>query len=156
MSEFAEDKAKKVNKRNWVSLVPYGLNEQHPNNYRDIVDAVWENRDNLSYAMRILRDGCCDGCSLGTSGMHDWTMKGIHLCAVRLQLLRLNTMPAMDARQLEDVGRMRSYNEKRLRKLGRLPVPMVALSAAVDGAWQIRALVSTWLVPMNRATFWCA
>ena len=86
MSEFAEDKAKKINKRNWVSLVPYGLNEQHPNNYRDIVDAVWENRDNLSYAMRILRDGCCDGCSLGTSGMHDWTMKGIHLCAVRLQL----------------------------------------------------------------------
>lgn len=125
MSEFAEDKAKKVNKRNWVSLVPYGLNEQHPNNYRDIVDAVWENRDNLGYAMRILRDGCCDGCSLGTSGMHDWTMKGIHLCAVRLQLLRLNTMPAMDARQLEDVGRLRNCNEKKLRKLGRLPVPMV-------------------------------
>ena len=98
MSEFAEDKAKKVNKRNWVSLVPYGLNEQHPNNYRDILDSVWENRDNLGYAFRILRDGCCDGCSLGTSGMHDWTMRGIHLCAVRLQLLRLNTMPAMDWR----------------------------------------------------------
>ncbi len=67
MSEFAEDKAKKVNKRNWVSLVPYGVNQQHPNNYRDILDSVWENRDNLDYAFRILRDGCCDGCSLGTS-----------------------------------------------------------------------------------------
>jgi molybdopterin-dependent oxidoreductase alpha subunit len=125
MSEFAEDKAKAVNKRNWVSLVPYGLNEQHPNNYRDIVDSVWENRDNLGYALRILRDGCCDGCSLGTSGMRDWTMKGIHLCAVRLQLLRLNTMPAMDARQFEDAGRLRRFSEKQLRKLGRLPLPMV-------------------------------
>ncbi len=83
-------------KRNWVSLVPYGLNQQHPNAYKDILDTLWENRDNLGYAWRILSDGCCDGCSLGTSGMHDWTMKGIHLCAVRLQLLRLNTMPAMD------------------------------------------------------------
>src|ERR1039458_2038528 len=85
MAEFADDKARKVSKRNWVSLVPYGLNQQHPNNYRDILESVWENRDNLGYALRILQDGCCDGCSLGTSGMHDWTMKGIHLCAVRLQ-----------------------------------------------------------------------
>ncbi len=125
MSEFAEDKAKKVNKRNWVSLVPYGINQQHPNNYRDILDSVWENRDNLDYAFRILRDGCCDGCSLGTSGMHDWTMKGIHLCAVRLQLLRLNTMPAMDARRFEDAGQLRGLSERQLRKLGRLPMPMV-------------------------------
>ena len=84
------------NGRNWVSLIPYGLNEQHPNNYKDIVDAMWENRDNLNYAWKVLKDGCCDGCSLGTTGMHDWTMKGVHLCAVRLQLLRFNTMPAMD------------------------------------------------------------
>ena len=83
------------NKR--VSLVPYGLNEQHPNHYKDILKVVWDNRDRLPYALRILRDGCCDGCSLGTSGMHDWTMDGIHLCNLRLQLLRLNTMPAMDA-----------------------------------------------------------
>src|SRR6185437_3184868 len=68
---------------------------------------------------------CCDGCSLGTSGMHDWTMKGIHLCAVRLQLLRLNTMPAMDSHLLEDVAPLREMSEKKLRKLGRLAVPMV-------------------------------
>lgn len=66
--------------RNWVSLIPFGLHQQHPNNYKDILDAVWENRDSLGYAYRILRDGCCDGCSLGTSGMHDWTMKDLHLC----------------------------------------------------------------------------
>lgn len=55
--------------RNWVSLVPYGLDEQHPNAYRDIAETAWENRDNLGYAWRILNDGCCDGCALGTSGI---------------------------------------------------------------------------------------
>jgi molybdopterin-dependent oxidoreductase alpha subunit len=108
-----------------VSLVPYGLNEQHPNHYKDILKVVWENRDHLGYAFRILRDGCCDGCSLGTSGMHDWTMDGIHLCNLRLQLLRLNTMPAMDASILEDVAAVRGMTEKQLRKLGRLPYPMI-------------------------------
>jgi molybdopterin-dependent oxidoreductase alpha subunit len=113
------------NHRQWVSLIPYGLNEQHPNAYKEIADTIWENRDNLGYAYRILRDGCCDGCSLGTSGMHDWTMKGIHLCAVRLQLLRLNTMPAMDWHALEDVAALRRMSNGRLRKLGRLAVPMM-------------------------------
>ena len=62
MAELAEEKARRVGKRNWVSLVPYGLNEQHPNNYKDILQCAWENRDNLPYAFRILNDGCCDGC----------------------------------------------------------------------------------------------
>jgi molybdopterin-dependent oxidoreductase alpha subunit len=111
--------------KQYVSLVPYGLNQQHPNAYLDMVETAWENRDNLAYAWRILRDGCCDGCALGTTGMRDWTMKGIHLCAVRLRLLRLNTMPAMDWRVLEDVAPLRDLSEKKLRKLGRLAVPMV-------------------------------
>ena len=111
--------------RNWVSLIPYGLNEQHPNAYKDIADTVWENRDNLGYAWRILTDGCCDGCSLGTSGIHDWTMKGVHLCALRLKLLRLNTMPAMDWQLLEDVSRVEKFRNRQLQKLGRLAVPMV-------------------------------
>lgn len=111
--------------RQWVSLIPYGVTEQHPNAYKDIASTIWENRDNLGYAWRILNNGCCDGCSLGTMGMRDWTMKGVHLCAVRLQLLRLNTMPAMDWRKLEDVDRLRGLSEKQLRKLGRLAVPMI-------------------------------
>ncbi len=109
----------------WVSLVPYGLNQRHPNAYKDILQTLWENRDNLGYAYRILRDGCCDGCSLGTTGMRDWTMEGIHLCAVRLQLLRLNTMPAMDWRALEDVAALRRVPGRELRRLGRLAIPMV-------------------------------
>ena len=112
-------------KRRWVSVVPYGLHQQHPNAYKDILATIWENRDNLRYAYRILRDGCCDGCSLGTSGMRDWTMEGIHLCAVRLSLLRLNSMPAMDWRALADVSALRKLSGRQLRKLGRLAVPMV-------------------------------
>jgi molybdopterin-dependent oxidoreductase alpha subunit len=112
-------------RRQWVSLIPYGLTEQHPNAYKDIAAVLWENRDNLGYAWRILNHGCCDGCSLGTKGMRDWTMKGVHLCAVRLQLLRLNTMPAMDWRTLENVDSLRQMSEKQLRKLGRLAVPMI-------------------------------
>jgi molybdopterin-dependent oxidoreductase alpha subunit len=112
-------------KRNWVGLVPYGLDEQHPNAYKDMLGTLWENRDSLGYAWRILNDGCCDGCALGTTGMRDWTMKGIHLCAVRLHLLRLNTMPGMDWRVLEDVTALKGRSEKQLRKLGRLAVPMI-------------------------------
>jgi molybdopterin-dependent oxidoreductase alpha subunit len=125
MAESVNPRESRGLKRNWVSLVPYGLNEQHPNNYKDILQSVWENRDNLGYAFRILNDGCCDGCSLGTSGMHDWTMKGIHLCSVRLQLLRLNTMPAMDAHLFADAAALGNLSERELRKLGRLPAPMV-------------------------------
>src|SRR5690349_8627277 len=121
----AEAKAKGWNRNDWVSLVPYGLNEAHPNAYKDILKCVSENRDNLGYALRILRNGCCDGCSLGTTGMRDWTMKGVHLCNIRLELLRLNTMGAMDWRVLEDVETLRDKNEKELRHLGRLAVPMV-------------------------------
>ena len=126
MKDHAEAKAGRgIDRRHWVSIVPYGLNEQHPNSYKEILDSLWENRDNLLYAYRILRDGCCDGCSLGTSGMRDWTMQGIHLCAVRLKLLRLNTMPDMDWRLLENVSFLQHQSEYELRNLGRLPVPMV-------------------------------
>ena len=113
------------NRRQWVSIVPLGLNHQHPRAFRGMLNTAWENRDNLAYAWRILRDGCCDGCALGTTGMHDWTLDSIHLCYVRLQLLRLNTMPAMDWRLLEDAAALRRMSGRKLRKLGRLSVPMV-------------------------------
>lgn len=111
--------------KNWVGLAPYGVGQQHPNNYADIFHAIGENSDNLGYAYRILSNGCCDGCSLGTTGMHDWTIDGIHLCAVRLELLRFNTMGAMDASLLEDVTALKDKKEADLRKLGRLPYPMI-------------------------------
>src|SRR3989440_8138725 len=91
--------------------------------------------DQISYAVfclkkkvftwRILRDGVCDGCALGTSGLRDFTMEGIHLCTVRLDLLPLNTMGPLRVRRLEDVKELRSKSSKELRELGRLPYPMV-------------------------------
>jgi molybdopterin-dependent oxidoreductase alpha subunit len=113
------------NRAKLVSLVPYGLNQQHPNHFVEMAKVAWDNRDQLGYALRILRNGCCDGCALGTTGMRDWTMKGIHLCNVRLALLRLNTMPALDYRLLENLETLQSHSEQELRKLGRLPYPML-------------------------------
>ena len=81
---------------NWASWKPFGIGEQRPNNYKEVFRTVWENRDNAGYAWRILRDGVCDGCALGTKGLHDWTIDGVHLCNVRLRLLRLNTMGPLD------------------------------------------------------------
>jgi molybdopterin-dependent oxidoreductase alpha subunit len=109
----------------WASLRPFGIGEQRPNNYREIWHAFSENRDQLGYAWRILKQGCCDGCALGTNGMGDWTLRGIHLCNIRLRLLRLNTMPALDARALRNVGALRGARGEQLRAMGRLPVPMV-------------------------------
>jgi molybdopterin-dependent oxidoreductase alpha subunit len=109
----------------WVSLKPFGIGESKPNNYGSIVDAVAENRDNLAYAWRILNHGVCDGCALGTTGMADWTLDQVHLCNVRLRLLRLNTAPPMDAALLADVKRLEGKRNTELHKLGRLPYPML-------------------------------
>jgi molybdopterin-dependent oxidoreductase alpha subunit len=118
-------KLRGFNSATWVSLVPNGLGHVKPNHYWEIVRTIWENRDNLGTAWRILRDGVCDGCALGTTGLRDFTMDGIHLCTVRLNLLRLNTMPPLDLRHLDDVSRLRSLNSRQLRALGRLPYPML-------------------------------
>jgi molybdopterin-dependent oxidoreductase alpha subunit len=109
----------------WASKVPFGLGEQRPNNYLEIWKAIRENSDNLSYALRILNHGVCDGCSLGTKGMRDWTLDEIHLCNIRLRLLRLNTMPAIDSTLLRDVSGLRGKSSTELRGLGRLAHPMV-------------------------------
>jgi len=109
----------------WASLKPFGFGEQHLNNFWEVFRAVWENRDKLDYAYRILNNGVCDGCSLGTSGMHDWTITGTHLCNIRLRLLRLNTMPQLDVERLADAGALQAKRSRDLRALGRLPYPMV-------------------------------
>ena len=79
----------------WVGWKPYGIGETRPNAYKEIVRTIWQNRRNLPYAWRILRKGVCDGCALGVAGFHDWTIDGVHLCMTRLNLLRLNTLPAI-------------------------------------------------------------
>ncbi|MFQ5695069.1 MAG: molybdopterin-dependent oxidoreductase, partial [Terriglobia bacterium] len=108
-----------------ASWRPFGLGLTKPRHYRDMLRVVWENRDSPRYAWRILRHGVCDGCSLGTTGLRDHTLRGVHLCMVRLKMLRLNTMPALDHRRLEDLDSLRGLSNKELRRLGRLAYPMV-------------------------------
>jgi molybdopterin-dependent oxidoreductase alpha subunit len=124
---MAEDKKKSKgwDRSTWVSLSPNGLGHTKPNHYGEMIKVVWQNRDQLGYAWRVLSKGVCDGCALGVAGFHDWTMKGPHLCAVRLNLLRLNTMPAMDYHLLENVSALEGRTSKELRDLGRLPYPML-------------------------------
>ena len=103
----------------------FGLDTQKPRHYRDMLRVMWENRDQLPFAWRILRNGVCDGCALGTSGLSDWTIDGTHLCMVRLELMRLNTAPALDTARLADVRPLATATSAGLRALGRLPEPLL-------------------------------
>jgi len=102
-----------------------GLGQQKPHHYREMVRIAWENRDQLPFAWRILTRGVCDGCALGTTGVRDWTLPGTHLCMVRLELLRLNTAPALDPAVAADVSTLAGRSSADLRALGRLPEPML-------------------------------
>ncbi len=103
---------------------PFGLFRTKPRHFREMLRIAWDNRDSLPYAWRVLSRGVCDGCALGTSGLRDWTIPGTHLCMVRLELLRLNTMGALDPAVLADAGALRGRTSRELRELGRLPFPM--------------------------------
>jgi molybdopterin-dependent oxidoreductase alpha subunit len=104
--------------------MPFGIGLQKPKHYREMLRILWDNRRHAAYALRVLRDGVCDGCALGTSGLSDWTIDGVHLCLVRLNLLRLNTLDAFDPGALAQVSSLRAWKPKRLLELGRLPYPM--------------------------------
>src|SRR2546425_13242695 len=115
--------------KHWKSklfaAVPFGLGRTKPHHFRDMAKVAWANRDNLSYAWKVLSRGVCDGCALGVAGFHDWTIDGVHLCMTRLNLLRHNTMPALDVRLLDEIFRLQSLDNASLRELGRLPYPML-------------------------------
>jgi len=109
----------------WRNRVPFGLLSTKPRHFRDMFQVLWRNRDNLPYAYKVITRGVCDGCALGVSGLHDWTIDGVHLCMTRLNLLRLNTMPAFDPALLADVSRLRGRSNAELREMGRLAHPMI-------------------------------
>ncbi|GBE95521.1 FdhF/YdeP family oxidoreductase [Nostoc cycadae] len=111
--------------QHWASWKPFGIGEQYPNNYWEVFRAIWLSRHKLPYTWKILNRGVCDGCALGTTGMKDWTLDGIHLCNVRLRLLQMNTMPAFDPHLLQDVSQLQTLKSSQLRNLGRLPYPMM-------------------------------
>ena len=109
-----------------VVIVPFGLLSQHkPRHFREMLRVLWENRGRWLYALRILRHGVCDGCSLGPRGLKDDVIPGVHLCLTRLKLLRLNTMGAIPAELLRDVGRLGKLSNEALHQLGRVPYPLL-------------------------------
>jgi len=112
-------------RRYWASPSPSGLGHVKPRHYSEMLRIAWENRGELPLAWRILTRGVCDGCALGTTGLRDWTISGTHLCMVRLELLRLNTMPAIDPARLAYAPAFASRSSQDLRDFGRLSTPMV-------------------------------
>ncbi|MFI6811405.1 FdhF/YdeP family oxidoreductase [Nonomuraea sp. NPDC050328] len=117
--------SKRLDPRNWASWRPFGLGLRKPNNYLELWKAFKAVKGERRFAWRILNQGTCDGCALGTQGMRDWTMDEIHLCNIRLRLLPLNTMPALDHRLLGEVSALAGKKSAELRELGRLPYPML-------------------------------
>lgn len=110
----------------WVSPIPFGLGKIKPKHIRDTMKVAYDNKDNLGYATRIITEGVCDGCALGVSGLYDQTLTGPHLCTTRLNVLRLNTMPAIKPEILHaDIDELKKYDSTELRKLGRIPYPMI-------------------------------
>ena len=140
-----------THRRSLSDWIPFGLGQIKPKHFRDMLGIVWKNRDNLPYAYKVITQGVCDGCALGVAGLHDWTIKGTHLCMTRLNLLRLNTAPALDHRLLADVSLLKNKRNDELRELGRLAHPMLRERGAkgfrrIDWdeaiervAWRIRA-----------------
>jgi molybdopterin-dependent oxidoreductase alpha subunit len=107
-------------------LLPFGAGRHpRPRPYLEMLQVAWENRDQLPYAWRILTQGVCDGCSLGPRGLQDDVISGVHLCMTRLRLLRLNTMGPVPDQHLGDVGALRAMSNDDLRRLGRVPYPMI-------------------------------
>jgi molybdopterin-dependent oxidoreductase alpha subunit len=112
--------------KHWVSPIPFGLGKIKPKHIRDTMKIAFENKDNLGYATRIITKGVCDGCALGVSGLYDQTLDGPHICTTRLNVLRLNTAPAIKPEILHaDIDELRKYDSTELRKLGRIPYPMI-------------------------------
>lgn len=111
----------------WLQIaVPFGiLARNKPRHYLEIFRVVWENRRQLPYALRILRHGVCDGCSLGPRGLRDDVVPGIHLCLTRLKLLRLNTMGPIPDELLRDIGALARLSNHELHQLGRIPYPLI-------------------------------
>ena len=111
----------------WLQrVVPFGLLvATKPRHYREMLRVLWRNRGRWRYAMRILRHGVCDGCSLGPRGLRDDVIPGVHLCLTRLGLLELNTMRAIPDAALGDIRKLRAMSNEELHRLGRVPHPLL-------------------------------
>ena len=64
-----------------LALAPSGLSFQY---FREALAAIWDNHRELPYAWQVLQHGVCDGCAIGSRGLEDGGLGGVHVCARRL------------------------------------------------------------------------
>jgi anaerobic selenocysteine-containing dehydrogenase len=109
----------------FLQAIPFGLAIRNkPRHYRDLAKSLWENRGHLLYARRILKNGVCDGCSLGPAGLHDDVADGMHLCSLRLREVKYHTMDGIGSDLLADVRPLADAGAGELLELGRIPAPL--------------------------------
>jgi molybdopterin-dependent oxidoreductase alpha subunit len=102
--------------------------QMHP--AHQLLRVVWENRRALPFAWKILTRGICDGCSLGSRGLRDDSVRSFHLCRSGLKRLRFHTMEALNVSALENVDSLKRLDGERLGLLGRLPFPLLLKKGA--------------------------
>src|SRR5258706_11257613 len=105
-------------------VLPFGLiGQTKPRHFAEMLSALWDNRHELTYAWNVLNHGVCDGCSLGPYGLRDSVVDGVHLCMTRLNLLKLNTMAALDIAGPGAGQQDRHPHPPEAPKLPALPLP---------------------------------
>ena len=92
------------NPSTWVSPAPFGIGHEKPKHFRDMARIWWDNRDQLEYATRILKDGVCDGCALGTTGIRDYTLEGVSNLT-RIQIDRTDSSCCVSTRWVRSTPR---------------------------------------------------
>lgn len=88
-----------------------------------LLHALGENRNALGLARRVLQAGVCDGCGVGSIGLHDEL--GLHLCPPRLHRLAAHTGSHFVPADVLDLDRLRGMDDAAIQALGRVPYPFV-------------------------------
>ena len=110
----------------WVGFKPNGIGETKPNHYKEIVKTVWENRDNLPYAWRILQQGRVRRLRARCRGVPRLDPRRACTCARRASTCCGSTRWARSTRSVWPTSRRcGALTGRELRDLGRLAHPMV-------------------------------
>ncbi len=124
----------------WASRIPRDPTARKPNHDLEKLRVVWTNRDQIPYGWRILRHGVCDGCAPGTKGLRDWTMEGVHLCMVRLELMRSNyttgfeeAKAAIESQGWDSLERESGATRQEMRRFARMV--RAARHGSSSGRW---------------------
>ena len=93
--------------------------------FRRAARALWDNLSEPAFSADVLRYGVCGGCSLGSDGLSDPVLHGVHLCGLRLAGLRRWTRAALELERLPDHQRLSAMDRRALEELGRCAVPLL-------------------------------